>query len=273
LDGQGLKDVASRLLAAHDAARTLAPITAAHPAFGVEDAYAVLFEIDARRAAQGWRRVGRKIGFSNRGLWARYGVDRPMWAPVYAQTVRYAEKGRAEISLRGFVQPRLEPEVVFKLRGPVPLDGSPREVLEAVEWMAAGFEIVQSHFPGWKFAAADCTAAFGLHGALVVGEARPLSDGDRDKLGEIMARFELVLCRGSEVVERGGGANVLGSPVLALQHLGRVVASQPEAPALAAGEVVTTGTLTDAWPLEPGSVWRAEYGALDLPPIVLEVRA
>lgn len=273
MDGQGLKDVATRLLAAYDAARTLPPITAGDPSFDVAAAYGVLAEIQARRAAQGWKAAGRKIGFTNTTIWERYGVDRPMWANVYESTVEHVPSGRAQASFRRFVQPRIEPEIVFGLRGPVPVRGTAREVLESIEWMAAGFEIVQSHFPGWKFAAADCTAAFGLHGALFVGEPRALDHGARDAAAARLERFACDLFRDDQVVERGGGANVLGSPAAALQHLALVLESQPWAEPLRAGELVTTGTLTDAWPLEPGTTWRADYGELDLAPIVLEVRA
>ena len=71
-----------------------------------------------------------------------------MWARTWAHTVHYATEGRARLTLAGLVQPRIEPEVVFKLAAPIPGDVDVREVLGAVEWIAAGFEIVQSHFPG-----------------------------------------------------------------------------------------------------------------------------
>ena len=128
-------------------------------------------------------------------------------------------------------------------------------MLGAVEWITAGFEIVQSHFPGWKFTAADCTAAFGLHACLIVGSTVPLDDPTRDRLVTDLATFEVALHQGSEVVDRGRGSNVLDSPALALQHLAQVLASQRESPPLAAGEIVTTGTLTDAWPVVPGPSW------------------
>jgi 2-keto-4-pentenoate hydratase len=35
----------------------------------------------------------------------------------------------------------------------------------------------------------------------------------------------------------------------------------PGAPSLREGDVVTTGTWTDAWPVQPGQVWRAEFDA------------
>jgi 2-oxo-3-hexenedioate decarboxylase len=254
--------LADRLIDAYDRAVTLDPLTTSDPSFDVAAGYEVLREIQARRAAQGWRSVGRKIGFTNRTIWQRYGVDRPMWANIYAHTVQHAPDGRASVAISAFVQPRIEPEVVFGLRGPVPQTGDARAVLEAVEWLAPGFEVVQSHFPDWKFKAPDCTAAFGLHGALTVGPRVQLDGGDRDRLAVILPHFQATLYRGGEIVDRGRGSFTLDSPAVALQHLARVLSSQPDAPPLARGEIVTTGTLTDAWPVTRGSRWEADYGIL-----------
>jgi len=261
--------LADRLIDAYDRASTIDPITASDPSFDVVAAYAVLQEIQARRTASGWQPAGRKIGFTNRTIWARYDVDRPMWAYVYAHTVHRAPGGAARLPLRGFVQPRIEPEIVFGLRGQVPVAGDARAVLEAVEWMAPGFEVVQSHFPDWKFQAPDCTAAFGLHGALVVGPTTSLDAAERDRLAVALPDFELTLYRGVDAVDRGRGSHTLDSPALALQYLARVLASQPDAPPLRAGEIVTTGTLTDAWPISPGTRWRSDYGMLGLPALEL----
>jgi 2-oxo-3-hexenedioate decarboxylase len=265
-------NLADRLIAAYDNVQMLEPITASFPEFNVTDAYAVLHEINARREASGWRPVGRKIGFTNRTLWTRYAVDRPIWAHIYSRTVHRASDGSAEVALDKFVQPRIEPEVVFGLRGPAPVVGNARDMLGAVEWIAAGFEIVQSHFPDWKFTAADCTAAFGLHGCLVVGPIVPLDDPARDRFAAILPTFEAALHRDSEIVDRGRGSNVLDSPALALQHLAQVLASQPQEPPLAAGEIVTTGTLTNAWPVVPGTRWRSDYGQLGVPGLELHLK-
>ncbi|MFO1303401.1 MAG: decarboxylase [Burkholderiales bacterium] len=261
--------LARRLLAAFDEGTTLAPIGASHPGFDVAAAYDVLREIERMRVARGWRPVGRKIGFTNRTLWPRYGVDRPMWAHVWAETVIDAPEGQATLSLDRTTEPRIEPEVVFGLRGPVTATDDARIVLDAVSWIAPGFEMVQSQFPGWKFSTADCTAAFGLHRALVVGPRVALADADRDRLAAALPVFEATLRRGSDVIERGVGANVLDSPALALGHLARVLDGQPAMPRLAAGEIVTTGTLTDAWPVGPGETWSSDYGALGIPGIAL----
>ena len=260
-------DVASlarRVLEAFDNATLLASISASHPEFDVETAYDVLREAERRRVARGWRPVGRKIGFTNRTIWPRYDVYRPMWAHVWAETVADAPDGRAVVSLARSVEPRIEPEVVFGVRGPVPAVDDARGVLDAVAWIAPGFEIVQSHFPEWKFTSPDCTAAFGLHRALVVGPRTALDDAIRDALAESLPSFELTLRREDAVIDRGVGANVLGSPALALAHLARVLAEQPAMPPLAAGEFVTTGTVTDAWPVAAGETWSSDYGTLGI---------
>jgi 2-oxo-3-hexenedioate decarboxylase len=187
--------------------------------------------------------------------------------------VHFAPDGQATLPLNGLVQPRIEPEVVFKLNGPVPLTNDAAAVLACVEWMAPGFEIVQSHFPDWKFAAADCTAAFGLHGALVVGAPLAVTDANRAALATALPAFELTLSRGDTAIDRGVGSNVLGSPALALVHLARLLADQPQAPKLAAGEIVTTGTVTDAWPVATGETWSSDYGALGINGLALSFKA
>jgi 2-oxo-3-hexenedioate decarboxylase len=264
-------ELADRLIAAQDAARTLAPLSSEFAGFDIPAAYEVLAEIERRRVAQGWLPVGRKIGFTNRTIWPRYGVYDPMWAHVWTHTVQHAPAGHATLSLAGFVQPRIEPEVVFGLSGAIPVTDDAESILRQVTWLAAGFEIVQSHYPGWRFKAPDCTAAFGLHAALVIGARVAVTDADRHRLAALLPNFAVTLRQQGAVVDRGIGAHVLGSPALALGYLARVLAGQPQFPPLAAGELVTTGTLTDAWPVADGDEWSSDYGELGLPGLRLRL--
>jgi hypothetical protein len=47
----------------------------------------------------GARPVGRKIGFTNRAIWPKYGVHQPIWGTVYDETLSFAADGRATVSL------------------------------------------------------------------------------------------------------------------------------------------------------------------------------
>ena len=105
-------------------------------------------------------------------------------------------------------------------------------------------------YPGkWRVTIADCTADNGLHGRLIVGTPLPLSDH--------LARAEAKLFKGERLVDKGIGANVLGGPLLSLAHLIELLKQHPEAP-LRAGEIITTGVLTDAHPVRGGETWRTE---------------
>ena len=202
--GYDIAAIATRLINAYDTATQIAPITEGEPAFDIPAAYEVLREIEnRRRIAQGWRTVGRKIGFTNSTIWSRYGVYQPMWAHIWSHSIHYAKDGHATLALKSFAQPRIEPEVVFRLRTALPPTNDPLEILRCVEWIAPGFEIVQSHFPDWKFTAPDCTAAFGLHGALIVGTQVPVTERNRAALAAALPTFPLTLRKSRTVVDRG----------------------------------------------------------------------
>jgi 2-oxo-3-hexenedioate decarboxylase len=69
------------------------------------------------------------------------------------------------------------------------------------------------------------------------------------------------LRNGGETVEEGAGANVLEGPLHALHHFLQALRQCPGAADLQPGDVVTTGTWTDAWPVEAGQQWTAQFDA------------
>src|SRR5919202_3820453 len=94
---------ATELLAALDGGRTIDAITGRDPDFQSVSAYAVSAEILRRRRARGETPIGRKIGFTNRGIWAEYGVSAPMWAHVYGTTVTYLDEPAARVRIEHLV--------------------------------------------------------------------------------------------------------------------------------------------------------------------------
>jgi len=54
---------------------------------------------------------------------------------------------------------------------------------------------------------------------------------------------------------------VLDGPLHALHHFVRELRECPGAPELRAGDVITTGTWTDARPVAPGEHWIAAFSA------------
>ena len=148
----------------------VAPFSSRHPDFELEDAYRVTAAVRALRERRGERPVGRKIGFANRTIWAEYNVHAPMWGYVYDRTVHDLPKEGMDVSVRDLAEPRIEPEIAFGLVAAPAAGMNKQALLGCIDWVAHGFEIVQSIFPNWTFLAADTIAAYGLHGALLSGD-------------------------------------------------------------------------------------------------------
>jgi 2-oxo-3-hexenedioate decarboxylase len=257
--------IADAVLGALDGRRQVAPFTDADPGFDLAAAGGAAVEVMRRREARGERVVGHKLGFTNRTIWEEYGVHAPIWGPVYAGTV--GPLG-APLDLSPYLEPRIEPEIVLRLlRGPEP--GMDAEaLLSCVSHVALGFEIVQSIFQGWKFRAADTVAGMALHGALRHGPFVGIGAADRADWAARLADFGATLLRDGEVADIGRSANVLGGgPMAALAHLGRAVGAIPGAPAIEAGHVFTTGTLTRALPVAAGETWEVQVEGLPFDPV------
>jgi len=134
-----------------------------------------------------------------------------------------------------------------------------------IGWVAHGVEVVQSLYPGWAFEAPDTVAAFAMHGAYLMGPRRPVTDAARADWRARLGSFSLTLFRNGEPVARGRAADVLDGPLSALRHLVELLKDDPDNPPLAAGEIVTTGTVTRALDIRPGETWMTRLEGLDLP--------
>ena len=263
---------AHQLLDARAQVRMIPPLSS-NGSLSVADSYDIVKSIMDIRTAQGETMIGRKIGFTNRKIWSKYGVNdpirTPIWTPIFDETVRFTEDNRGIQSLDGALQPRIGPELVFKLSQTPAPDATMEELAECIEWMAHAFEIVTCPFPDWKFEMADSIAAFGLHGSLIVGEPKMLSAASRRNLGEVLAHASLSLSCGDELRSAGFGSDVLGSPLHALWHLHQLLKIQGQFTPLTEGEIITTGTWTDVCPIKPGETWTSAFSGISLPGLTI----
>jgi 2-oxo-3-hexenedioate decarboxylase len=252
-----LQAVAAETFDVLDTGRQIPPFSSRLAHFDLDDAYRVTAAVKQMREARGERVLGRKIGFTNRTIWEEYRVAAPMWGYVFDRTVYDLAEVGSTVSLAGLAEPRIEPEIIFGLATAPEPGMDERALLACVDWLAHGFELVQSIFPRWEFTLPDTVAANGLHGRLMIGPRHSVTE-NIDDWGRDLSTFRIDLERDGTVVDEGRAANVLGGPVSALRHLVAVLADDPVNPPLAAGEIVTTGTLTRAFPVAPGETWTTE---------------
>jgi len=238
------------------------------------------------RRAAGHQTVGVKVGYANKAMWRVLKLDTLVWAHMYDDTVRYADANTATLSVAHMISPRIEPEIVFKMKaspGAAITDAAAAGItgalaaLGAVEWLALGFEIIDCPYADWKYQPADFVAAYGLHAALVVGEPRPVTAAGIATLVEQLPTFKVRLSRhGMTEGERadeieGSGRNALRSPALCLAELASAMAKQDDAEPLAAGDLVSSGTLTESTPIQPGATWTASVEGIDLSTLTLSL--
>ena len=260
---------ASSLLSFYDSAALWPAPTGLH----LSAAYDAALALRQLRLARGERSLGYKIGFTNKSIWPRYNATAPVWGTVYDTTLSFCE-GSSSLSLAKVCQPRIEPEAVLTLGATPPANCTLDQLFDCVQSVAPAFEIVQSHLKDWKFALPDAVADGSLHAKLLVGQqidAHRLSKNAADFCALLADCKVSLLCDGKPM-DSGAGANVLGDPLNALLHFVHEIQQCPGAPALQAGDVITTGTWTDAFPVQAGQTWLATFDA-PLSPLSLSFKA
>lgn len=89
---------------------------------------------------------------------------------------------------------------------------------------------------------------------------------------EQLPRFRIALEGPDGKRLTGCGADVLGGPLQALGYLLDTLAMDPVATPVGEGEVITTGTLTDAVPISTGDRWTTRLDGIDLPGATIAFR-
>jgi len=265
------KTIAQELVDAYASGDLLSEPLSSREGFDLSAAYAVEAELSRQRGASGRTIVGRKVAFANPAVWPKLKLETVAWASMYDDTVQRAQDAECTAVPYTYA-PKLEPEIVFKLKGAV--DGDPTDpsaVLNAVEWLSLGYEIVDCPFGDWQFQPPDLVAAYGFHAGLVLGAPTPVTGANITTLANQLAQFKLKLFKNDTFVEEGAGRNVLRSPALALGELAAAIRRSVWATPLTPGELVSTGSLTTPMLIAPGETWRAEPEGLDVAPLIMKL--
>ena len=103
------------MFATLDTGRQIEPFSSRIREFNLEDAYRLTAAVRKMREGRGELPVGRKIGFTNRTIWSEYNVYAPIWGYIFDRTVYHLSDIGDTFSIANLVQPRIEPEIVFRL--------------------------------------------------------------------------------------------------------------------------------------------------------------
>jgi len=211
----------------------------------LDAAYTIQRAVTARRLARGERIVGWKLGYTSPAMRAQMGIDRPNFGPL-TDVMLLADGDVVDAAL---LQPKVEPEIALRFARPLQGVVDVADVLGAVDAAHACLEVVDSVYPGYRFRIEDNTADGSSAAQVVLGAALP----SIERLDEVTVVFE----RNGEHVATATGAAASGHPALGVVWL--VARLAERGAALRPGDVVITGGLTAAVPLEPGDVVTATF--------------
>jgi 2-oxo-3-hexenedioate decarboxylase len=232
------------------------PFTDTDPALDERWGYQVQDLDRAARLAAGEHLVGAKLGLTSRAKQHTMNVGQPIVG--FLTDAMQLGAGDDEVLART-VQPRVEPEIAFRLARD--LDGplTPWTAEQAVDAVAVAVEVIDSRYAAFGFRLPDVVADNTSAAGFLVGRWTTLRQaGD-------LATAGCVLSVDGTVAHTATGAAILGHPLRALVHLSEHLTRRGEG--LPAGAVVLAGALTDAVPVRPSAVHRAEIrglGAVEL---------
>jgi 2-keto-4-pentenoate hydratase len=249
---EGLQRGAERILAARAAVTKLDGLPDAERPRTIEDGYHML-----RIATERWgdAPVGWKVGATSKEVQARFGIDEPVYGPLFKSTVHASP---ARLKAAAFQHLLLEAEFTFSFRDGLPLRAkryAREEVMEAIEAVIPSIEIIS---PRFKRLSVDHTpqfvADFSGNAAAVLGAPR------KDWRDLDLAAQGVAMIVGGVKRQEGTGALTLGHPLNVLDWL--LAAMRARGQEIRKGDLVMTGTMTGLHAPEPGEPAVADFGAL-----------
>lgn len=230
------------------------PIGRQHPEMTTAEAYDVQSAVADIRRGLGHRPCGFKIGLTSQAVREMVGLDEPDYGHLFEE-MRIPNHG---VMPRGsLIQPKIEPELAFvfarPLAGP---DVGFDDVIAAIDYVTAAFEIVDCRIRGWQVRGIDAVCDNGSAARFVTGNER--ISAREVELPTLSARFE----RNGEVMATASLSEVMGNPVHAVSWLANKLATQNRR--IEAGDIVLTGAPCRPADVAEGDVFRASFDRLGM---------
>ncbi|NNE54577.1 MAG: 2-keto-4-pentenoate hydratase [Flavobacteriales bacterium] len=254
-----IEQAADQLFQAESRHEACGPVRDMIGATDLELAYAVQEVITKRKIANGEIVAGHKIGLTSLAVQKQIGVDQPDFGVLYKSSELLSGDS---ISMNQLMQPRIETEIAFILKKPIPPRAAFDVVAAAIDYGVCSLEIAGSRIAGWDIRIADTVADNASASHYVLGKEQ-VPVGKIDLEGCAMRMWI-----NGEVRSEGVGSACLGNPLNAVLWLSDTL-HQFGTP-LEPGHVVLSGALGPMVAVNPGDHIYAEITGLGSCEITIE---
>ncbi len=247
-----IRGLSRELLEAEANRVPVVPLSERYPHLTQEQAYSIQFATSETKARLGGLIIGAKVGYTSQATQQQFGVDEPIFGLLMASGVY---RDGSEVPFERMIAPKIEPEIACVLKEDLKGPGvTVAHALAAVAGVMPAFELVDSRFENWRANAIDMTADnVGSWGIVLGGHLTSVQELDLRTIG-------VVLERNGRVISSGAGAAALGNPADVLAWLANKLTAFNFG--LTKGQIVITGSLVRAEPIERGDCYRATFDRL-----------
>ena len=216
------------------------------------EAYAVQQEVRDEKIRRGFRVVGKKIGFTGKAMRQQFGLDRPDYGYVFSDQVFLQGD---PIPIKKFITPKVEGEIAFILKENLQGPGvTVSDVLRATHGVMACLEFVDFRWDLPTFNILDSIADNAACGGILLGSTMV-------SLDNLDLRYlAMFVEKNGELISSGAGVEVMGDPLNAVVWLANAMAEHGDF--LRAGEIILSGAITGATPIQAEDTMRISFSSL-----------
>ncbi|OZI10717.1 2-keto-4-pentenoate hydratase [Bacillaceae bacterium SAS-127] len=240
--------VQQRAIALLEAEKTKQPIDP-FPQMTVEEAYHTQLAQIRQKVEAGAKVVGKKIGLTSKVMQEMFQVNEPDYGHLL-DTMMHLDG--EEVSLDNFIQPKLEFEIAFVLKKDLKGPGvTMLDVIDATDYIVPAIEIIDSRIKDWNIRFEDTVADNGSSAGAMIG-------GKPTKIDQVnLSYIGMAVYKNGTYFDSAAGAAVMGNPARAVAWLANALGEYDIS--LHAGEVILSGALSKAVPVEAGDQWTVEF--------------
>lgn len=257
-DAALIAELADRLDAAERTRTQIDHFSAQFPAMTMDDGYAVQRRWVDAKIARGRQMIGHKIGLTSRAMQRAGNITEPDYGTLLDDMLL---PDGCDADFDRFIEPRVEVELAFILGKPLAGPGvTIFDVLAATDYVVPALEIIDARIRRVDPATdatrkvLDTISDNAANAAIVLG-GRPVKADALD-----LRWVSALLYRNGVIEESGVAAAVLNHPATGVAWLANKLA--PHGVALAAGEIVLSGSFTAPVAIARGDTFHADYGPL-----------
>lgn len=217
--------------------KTIAPLISAEDgkSLTIDDAYQISLYALEKRVQGGEVVIGKKIGVTSKAVQEMLNVHQPDFG-FLTDSMHYPDGSEVSLAQAKLIQPRAEGEIAFCLKQDLIGPGvTAEQVIEATEWVAPCFEIVDSRIENWRISIVDTVADNASCGVFVIGDSRV------DPRSLDLASAQMKVYHNGELAVQGLGSAVQGHPAEAVAWLANTLGEYGIP--FKKGEIILSGAL------------------------------